>query len=93
MTPFRNDDGNPFARDTPWPKMPQAPMRLTGLPKASPPASPARGFGLEAEAFAPPKVISPPAPEPAPAPIADTAPEPQIVAPFVAQIAPRPTPR
>jgi hypothetical protein len=28
MTPFRNDEENPFARDSAWPKMPQAPLRL-----------------------------------------------------------------
>ena len=28
MTPFRNDDDNPFSRPSVWPKMPQAPMSL-----------------------------------------------------------------
>ncbi|HLZ75596.1 hypothetical protein [Phenylobacterium sp.] len=28
MTPFRNDQENPFARERAWPAMPQAPLRL-----------------------------------------------------------------
>ncbi|MGZ3375582.1 MAG: hypothetical protein ACXU8S_03195 [Phenylobacterium sp.] len=28
MTPFRNDEENPFARERVWPAMPQAPLRL-----------------------------------------------------------------
>ncbi len=28
MTPFRNDDSNPFARKSPWPGMPQSTLRL-----------------------------------------------------------------
>lgn len=28
MTPFRNDQENPFARDRAWPAMPQAPLRV-----------------------------------------------------------------
>jgi hypothetical protein len=28
MTPFRNDQENPFARERDWPAMPQAPLRL-----------------------------------------------------------------
>jgi hypothetical protein len=99
MTPFRNDDGNPFARETPWPKMPQTPMRLGALPKATPPVappiapptpppSPVRGFGLEPEAFAPPKVINPPTPAPdlapTPAPTVEAAPAAPV--PFAAPI-------
>ena len=28
MTPFRNDQENPFGRERVWPAMPQAPLRL-----------------------------------------------------------------
>lgn len=28
MTPFRNDQENPFARERAWPAMPQAPLKL-----------------------------------------------------------------
>ncbi|MFL5298703.1 MAG: hypothetical protein ACJ798_20175, partial [Phenylobacterium sp.] len=38
MTPFRNDDTNPFARPTPWPGIPQTPMRLSVPLKVAPPA-------------------------------------------------------
>ena len=38
MTPFRNDDDNPFSRPSVWPKMPQAPMSLGALPRARTPA-------------------------------------------------------
>jgi hypothetical protein len=31
MTPFRNDEENPFARESVWPKMPQTPLRLAGV--------------------------------------------------------------
>jgi hypothetical protein len=37
MTPFRNDESNPFHRKSVWPGMPAAPMRLDGLRKAAPP--------------------------------------------------------
>jgi hypothetical protein len=40
MTPFRNDEANPFSRPSIWPKMPQAPMSLGALPRASAPAPP-----------------------------------------------------
>ena len=47
MTPFRNDEANPFAPDRIWPGMPQAPLRLGPLPSAS--AAP-----TEERPFAPP---------------------------------------
>ena len=37
MTPFRNDDTNPFSRPSIWPKMPQTPMRVGPLPSGAPP--------------------------------------------------------
>ena len=33
-------DENPFARNNPWPKMPQAPMRVGALQKGDPPSEP-----------------------------------------------------
>jgi hypothetical protein len=38
MTPFRNDEANPFGRPSVWPKMPQSPMSLGVLPRAFAPA-------------------------------------------------------
>lgn len=39
MTPFRNDESNPFARKSPWPGMPQTVLRPTARPPAAgPPA-------------------------------------------------------
>ncbi len=35
MTSFRNDDHNPYGRASAWPKMPEAPFRLGGVPMAA----------------------------------------------------------
>ena len=45
-------DDNPFARNSTWPKMPQAPFRVGALPKASP-------QDREPEPEAPPRTITP----------------------------------
>jgi hypothetical protein len=29
MTPFRNDEQNPFSRDSVWPKLPQTPLSVS----------------------------------------------------------------
>jgi hypothetical protein len=31
MTPFRNDEGNPFGRESAWPTMPQTPLLIDGV--------------------------------------------------------------
>ncbi len=45
MTPIRNDDENPFARESVWPTMPQTPL---GLDEARPAAArPARELDID----------------------------------------------
>ncbi|MBS0332409.1 MAG: hypothetical protein JSS35_06550 [Proteobacteria bacterium] len=36
MTPFRNDAENPFDRDAPWPRLPQAPLGFRRLATEAP---------------------------------------------------------
>ncbi|HEY8005010.1 MAG TPA: hypothetical protein VIE16_12320 [Phenylobacterium sp.] len=59
MTPFRNDETNPFARQSPWPGMPQTVLRPTTTPAAAGTPVPAEGAPATAQ----------PEPEPAPQPV------------------------
>ena len=61
MTPFRNDEANPFSRESVWPKMPQTPLSVSATRptpgRYSPPRSPEIGEMM----------VAPAVPEPAPA--------------------------
>jgi hypothetical protein len=61
MTPFRNDDENPFGRDRAWPKMPQTPLSVS--PGRAAPSRYAPALGLDGMAGA-----ASAEPEPSPAP-------------------------
>jgi hypothetical protein len=70
MTPFRNDDTNPYSRPSVWPKMPQTPMRVGPLPRAAPraPALTIAEVEVTAAAAEAEMAIPEPAPEPPPEP-------------------------
>src|SRR5450432_2801284 len=93
MTPFRNDEGNPFNRQSVWPRMPQSQIRLGGAVMAARAPAPAideaRVFGAAAApraAAVEPVVAEPVAvaePEPVPAPPPEILSEaPPLVAPI-----------
>ncbi len=71
MTPSQDDD-NPFSRPSVWPKMPQAPFRVGGLPMAAPlsPSPVVTDRIPSAERPAEPPVPPPVAQDFAPAPLA-----------------------
>ena len=90
MTSFQNDETNPYGRASVWPKMPQAPFRVGGLPMGAPLSATPQPRPAETPqpAAAPPTSA---APLEAPTPTLDPALAPApMVSPVVASIAVRP---
>jgi hypothetical protein len=86
MTPFRNDETNPFSRPSVWPKMPQTPMRVGALPRPAPPPEPPAPDPVRMEVIAAAAEAEMAIPEPAPLPPRPEAqPEPPPIAAPVGQ--------